>query len=267
MRTRMNTWAGALAGAGFALIGSVGMTQVPASPAFEVAAIRAANLPTPQSFQSGQFRIGSTINGTSLDFEFVSLADLLSYAYGVKSFQVAGPDWMSQTRWNIQARLPEGSSKDKAPEMMQALLADRFKLTIHREKRPQPVYELLVAKGGAKLEPAAASADATPEDSGAVAIGFGIPGLPPPGPGLGRGAAPPEAAARDGRGAVIASGGTRISPGNNCGIKIKFDKVTMQNLADTLTPFLNKPVVDATELKGTYKIAMGLPMEVMFSMM
>jgi uncharacterized protein (TIGR03435 family) len=49
-------------------------------------------------------------------------------------------------------------------------------------------------------------------------------------------------------------------------MKMEFEKVTMQNLADTLTPFLNKPVVDATELKGAYKIAMDLPMEVMFSM-
>src|SRR5262249_55092765 len=160
--------------------------------------------------QSGQFRIGSRINGTSLDFEFVSLADLLSYAYRVKSFQVTGPDWMAQTRWNIQARLPEGSSKDQAPEMMQALLADRFKLTVHRDKRPQPVYELVVAKGGPKLEPAVASEDAAPEDSGAVPLGFGLPGLPPPGPGVGRGAAPPDAGARGGRGAAISVGGTRI---------------------------------------------------------
>src|SRR5215475_5271345 len=118
-----------------AVMAATGASQTPASRvAFEVAAIREASFPTPQTFQSGQFRIGTRIDGSSLDFEFVTLADLVPYAYRVKSFQVVGPDWMRQLRWDIQAKLPDGSSRDQVPEMMQALLADRFKLTFHHEQ-------------------------------------------------------------------------------------------------------------------------------------
>ena len=48
---------------------------------------------------------------------------------------------------------------------------------------------------------------------------------------------------------------------------MEFSKLTMQTLADTLTTFLDRPVVDGTELKGNYKIALDLPMEVMLAMM
>lgn len=244
----------------------IGNAQAPA-PTFEAAVIRSASLPTPQSFQSGQFRIGSTIKGTSLDFEFVTLADLLPYAYRVKSFQIAGPDWMSQLRWNVLARLPEGSAQDQAPEMMQALLADRFKLSFHREKRQQPVYELTAIKSAIKLEAADVSGEA-PADTGAVAIGFGPAGLLPPGTPPGARGTLPQDGARGGRGGAFNLGnGTRITQGSNCAIRIEFDKLTMQSLADTLTPFLDKPVVDRTELKGAYKVAMDLPIETMMGMM
>src|SRR5579872_1306284 len=89
--------------------------QTPASRlTFDVAAIRSASAPTPQTFQSGQFRTGTKISGNNLDFEFVTLADLIPYAYRVKTFQVAGPDWMRQLRWNILAKLPDGTSRDQA---------------------------------------------------------------------------------------------------------------------------------------------------------
>src|SRR5215813_1964539 len=108
---------------------------------FDVAAIRSATFPTPQTIQSGQFRTGTKISGNNLDFEFVTLADLIPYAYRVKPFQVVGPDWMRQLRWNILARLPDGAPRDQAPDMMQSLLTDRFKLAFHREKR-QHAYRI-----------------------------------------------------------------------------------------------------------------------------
>jgi uncharacterized protein (TIGR03435 family) len=152
--------------------------------------------------------------------------------------------------------------------MMQALLTDRFKLAVHREKRQQPVYELTAIKGSTKLEVADAGADAPSTDSGAVAIGFGPAGFLPPGPPPGAGGPPGQDGARGGRGATFNSGnGTRINQVANCAIRIEFDKLTMQSLADTLTPFLDKPVVDRTELKGAYKVAIELPIETMLGMM
>ncbi len=65
-----------------------------------------------------------------------------------------------------------------------------------------------------------------------------------------------------------ANGSTaRITPGDGCALHLELSKLTMQDLADTLAPFLDKPVIDATELKGTYKATLDLPMEVMFTMM
>lgn len=257
------------------LVGIIVAQAPPAAPAFEVAAIKAAGMPTPDTMRSGQFRTGTKINGQSADFEFVTLADLAPYAYRVKSFQVAGPASMRETRWNITARLPEGASEGQVPEMMRALLIDRFKLAVHHEKREQPVYELTVGKGGSKLEPGEPQGDNSP---GAAATP-GLPGfLPPfggpPGggpPGRGPDGAGPNGDGRGGgRGPIAFNGGTggaRISPDESCGMRLEFTSLTMAGLADTLTPFLDKPVLDGTGLKGTYKASMRLPMEVMFSMM
>src|SRR5579872_6348764 len=133
--------------AGLVLCAALGHAQ---TSTFEVAAIRPASLPGPDTMRSGQFRAGMKITGLNLDWGFVTLADLIPYAYRVKSFQVTGPSWMRESRWNIIAKLPEGASPDQAPEMIQALLAERFKLTVHHDKREQPVYELIVGKGRPK---------------------------------------------------------------------------------------------------------------------
>ena len=65
-----------------------------------------------------------------------------------------------------------------------------------------------------------------------------------------------------------ANGATvRMSQGGGCTLHLELSKLTMRDLADTLAPFFDKPVVDATELTGTYKATLDLPMEAMFTMM
>jgi uncharacterized protein (TIGR03435 family) len=252
--------------AAISLAGIVVSAQKPAPAAFDVASIRSASLPTPDTVRSGQFRAGSKINGGRVDFAFVSLAELLPYAYRVKAFQVSGPASIRESRWNILATMPEGASEDQVPEMMQTLLAERFKLKVHHEKREQSVYELVVVKGGPKMEAAEAGDEST--NAGPSLPGL-FPGLPPGGPagpdGRGRG---PDG--RGGRGLFIAGGqvgDARISPGANCALRLEFDKLSMRALADTLTPFLDRPVIDQTDVKGNFKAAMNLPMEAMFAMM
>ncbi len=80
---------------------------------------------------------------------------LLTYAYGVKPYQITGPDWMATTRFDIVAKMPEGSKKADAPKMLQTLLEDRFKLTTHRASAEHPVLALVVGKGGPKLKASA----------------------------------------------------------------------------------------------------------------
>ncbi|HKD09228.1 MAG TPA: TIGR03435 family protein [Bryobacteraceae bacterium] len=65
--------------------------------------------------------------------------------------------WMETEGWDIDARFPAGSSPAQAPQMMQAMLADRFRLVTHRETRTMPVYALTVAKSGLKLHEGSSS--------------------------------------------------------------------------------------------------------------
>src|SRR5665213_1263696 len=103
--------------------------------------------------RAGQMpNFGAHLDGLRAEYTYMSLHDLVVYAYGVKPYQVVAPDWMNTARFDIVARLPEGSTKDDAPAMLRALLEDRFKLTAHTEDKDQPVYALIVGKDGPKLK-------------------------------------------------------------------------------------------------------------------
>jgi uncharacterized protein (TIGR03435 family) len=144
------------------LLAAAGLGQTaPAQPAFEVASIKPAPPLTPELMRSGRLHLGVRIDKAIADFGGVSLTDLIARAYRVKSFQVSGPDWMNAARFDILAKLPEGASMDSVPEMLQALLADRFQLKLHRDSKEFPVYALIVGKGGAKLPPKPADYDST----------------------------------------------------------------------------------------------------------
>ena len=93
-------------------------------------------------------KIGMTIDAARVDICFFSLADLIRTAYRVKPYQVSGPSWIGADRFNIQAKIPDGVSKDVVPEMLQALLAERFQLTFHRENKEIAVDALVAGKIG-----------------------------------------------------------------------------------------------------------------------
>lgn len=96
----------------------------------------------------------------------ISLKGLILNAYGILDFQiVGGPDWINSERYVIDAKMDAETAdslqklklEDRIrarQQMLQALLADRLKLTIHRETRDLPVYFLVVAKNGSKLQQA-----------------------------------------------------------------------------------------------------------------
>lgn len=223
---------------------SVIRAQTPASsPAFEVASIRPASPPSPAAIRGGQFR-GSTIDGSHLDFEFVTLSDVLPYAFQIKPYQLVAPSWIRDARWNILATLPAGSSPDQAPEMMQKLLAERFKLEFHREKREQPVYELQVAAGGPKVE-VSTGGDFKMWDGSFPGFNFS-------------GAGPLQ------RGGGLISG--RIVDQPNCGQRWEFIPLSMSTFAYALSLFTGRPVVDETELKGDYKVILEINADTMYAM-
>src|SRR5690242_271460 len=63
-----------------------------------------------------------TVQGSRVDIRYMSIEKLIVTAYGIKPYQLIGPDWMRSERFDIQAKIPEGVSKDRIPEMLQALL-------------------------------------------------------------------------------------------------------------------------------------------------
>jgi uncharacterized protein (TIGR03435 family) len=85
----------------------------------------------------------------------VPLTPVLISVFGVNKDQIIGPSWLESDCFEIIATLPKGSTTDQIPAMLRALLADRFKLTTHKESRPGTVYALMVDKNGPKLKEAA----------------------------------------------------------------------------------------------------------------
>jgi uncharacterized protein (TIGR03435 family) len=113
---------------------------------FEVAAIRPGQPDGPNGVS-----VGLRVQGDRLTVGAYTLRDLLIVAYLVRPFQVAGPDWIGEDRFDVQAKLPAGATATQVPEMLQRLLTERFELKTHREKRQLPVYALVVVKPSARL--------------------------------------------------------------------------------------------------------------------
>ncbi len=110
------------------------------------------------AMQAGQApKLGPHVEGGHAEYTYMPLRDLIALAYNIKPYQVAGPDWIATTRFDINAKMPEGAPKQAAPAMLQALLKDRFKLVAHPSMEEQPVLALVVAKSGPKLKAAAAA--------------------------------------------------------------------------------------------------------------
>ena len=213
------------------------------SPAFEVASVKVALPPERQPmFCIVPCAPGErlTIVGARVDIRYMSLYNLITTAYRIRKYQLSGPDWMRNQRFDIEAKIPNGVSKDQLPEMLQALLAERFKLTLHRDSKEQQVYALVVGKNGPKLQESTAAADApVPETPGSREL-YTYQG---------------EARTVPGGGFVVTSGPfgpMRGGRGPNGGMKIEFLKLTMPGLTEVLAPHEDRPVVDMTNLKGTY---------------
>jgi uncharacterized protein (TIGR03435 family) len=122
--------------------------------AFEVASIRAA---APVEFGRTSVRRSVTKEiGTQgrLNYQGISLMDLIGDAYRIQHRQISGPDWLSAQRFDILAVIPAAQSNDQIPQMLGALLQERFKLKTHQDTREEQVYRLVLANSGPNLEKA-----------------------------------------------------------------------------------------------------------------
>jgi bla regulator protein BlaR1 len=136
-----------------------------ANPTFEVATVK----PSRPDERGPQF----WMQGRHFSVVDASLSDVVNFAYGVQQRQVAGaPDWLTSEKYDISA-VSDGEGEPNSRQwqtIVKKLMADRFQLRFHDEKRELPVYALAVAKGGPKLT----RSQSDPSAPGGK--GFGPPG-------------------------------------------------------------------------------------------
>jgi uncharacterized protein (TIGR03435 family) len=131
---------------------------------FCVAALAAALSAQTPSFEAASIKPNRSSGGASssrftagqLNMENVSLRKMTLMAYGIpddRTYALAGPDWVGDERFDIVARYPGGTAPEQVRLMLQNMLAERFKLALHRETRQLPEYALTVAKGGSRIQP------------------------------------------------------------------------------------------------------------------
>lgn len=117
-----------------------------ANPVFEVATIKPSKPDTP----GRAFRV----NGRRFTTFNTTLNNLISFAYGLHDRQITGgPAWMESDKYDLEAK-PDGEGQPSQAQwrtMLEKLLADRFKLAFHRDKKELAVYAIVVAKTGSKL--------------------------------------------------------------------------------------------------------------------
>jgi uncharacterized protein (TIGR03435 family) len=198
---------------------------------FEVASIKPSGEMVP-----GKLDIGLHMDGAQVRFAYLALNDYVRMAYKLKVYQVQGLDWTGNQRFDINAKLPAGATREDVPEMLKALLADRFKLKTHMEAKPFPVYALVVAKGGVKIQPVDNEDPARDNKSAYEVKGGG---------------------SRNGISLDLGNGSS-FSFGNG---KFIAKKMNMPSLAEMLARFEDRPVIDMTELKGRYDLTVDIAPE------
>jgi uncharacterized protein (TIGR03435 family) len=218
------------------VIASALAAQAPDQPtAFEVASIKPTPPPVPgQGTSMGMTGGPGTNDPTRYSCHNCSLAMLITRAYDIKGFQLIAPDWAIRTRFEVTAKVPEGATNEQWRLMLQSLLAERFKLVIHRDQKEMQLYEMLVAKGGAKLKKSAPD----PRDDDA---------------------SPPPAFGKGGRAELDKEGYPIIPKGCKSCMIVESDKArmvgedaTVGEIAGRFSNQLGKLVRDATGIEGKY---------------
>jgi uncharacterized protein (TIGR03435 family) len=198
--------------------------------AFDVATLKPSGPQGRRMFDGGP---GSKDPGR-VRFTKATMQDLLAHAYGVDYFQIVGPAWFASAEFDLEAKVPEGATKEQFKLMQQSLLAERFHLVLHHETRDFPAYDLVVAKGGTKLKESAASTPApasSPPPSPFAVDKNGFPQLPP----------------------GVATWAVMNGPGHS---RLAAHQQPASALTIMLSPMLRRPILDKTGLTKLYDYTM-----------
>jgi len=139
-----------------------------AVPTFEVASVKADNLGAGEGAGRGRQKI--TSDPGSLSMTNVTLKAAVGWAYHVRAYQVTGPGWIDSERYDIVAKAGGAVPEDQLRLMLQQLLADRFKVGLHRETKELAAYVVTVAKGGPKFKESQDEGESEIRPTGRMAI-------------------------------------------------------------------------------------------------
>jgi uncharacterized protein (TIGR03435 family) len=204
---------------------------LPAHLEFEVASVK----PAPPLDTSKTVVLGRQIDRAQVRFTQASLRDLIRIAWAVRDYQIEAPSWLTSARFNVSAKLPEGCTQEQVPEMLRALLADRFALKVHRSSKDLPVYALVVRGGGLKIKE---SSQEQPDEQRA-----NIPQQV-------------KLAGGGGHGGIVDYGGGSYFALPH--YRMEGRKLPMELLASLLGSLTDRPVIDRTGLSGRYDFDLEL---------
>jgi uncharacterized protein (TIGR03435 family) len=133
------------------LFAASAFAQDAATPVFDVASVK-VNAQYRQEDRS-TWQPALNVSEGGVTFRNADLIRIVSLAYDVQVPRIVGPDWADSMRYDIIAKTGAPAATAEVRAMLRALLAERFKLTTHRETRQMEAMVLLLPKGGSKLKP------------------------------------------------------------------------------------------------------------------
>lgn len=221
-----------------AAISPLALVAAPPQPesAFEVASVK----PSPPVRLGDRVYFGPPRGGPGtrdprrITWTYAAFKNILMAAYNVQTFQIVAPDWISTSRYDIAASVPDGATSEQVPLMWQNLLKERFGVVLHHESKRFQVEELMMAKGGTRLK----ETDLGPNPD---------PFVPDLGP-------PKRNPVMNGFGAVVI-----ISPDGRAQMVAK--GLTMADFAVRLGNSFRMPVIDKTGLTGRYDFTLDYTLD------
>jgi uncharacterized protein (TIGR03435 family) len=214
------------------------------------ASLTAQNQPMP-AFEVASIKVNSSGGGGGLGFSpgrftgsNVTLRQMIRAAYGVMSSSqvVGGPDWIAIDRFNVEAKMPEGTAQAQGPMLLQTLLADRFKLKVHKDTRELPIYALTVTRSDGRL-----GAPIRPTQDDCVAILAAR--------------AKGESAPSGTNEKPVCSERLMARPIPTMTLTYRAGGKTMASFAEWIQQYVDRPVLDRTQLPGMFDLELQFALE------
>jgi uncharacterized protein (TIGR03435 family) len=200
------------------------------SPAFDVVSIKPAPPDTGRISSGGG---PGTRRPGVWTCENMSLHNIVWIAFNLRGeYQLAAPDWMNEPRFDITAKVPQGATRDQLYLMLQNMLAERFGLKVHHDRKEVQGYELTIAKNGPKFK-----------ESGPEVPKAGPPPVPGPSP-------------LDPDGFPVLMPGINGASITNNRARGQWVRVKMERFVRDIGYHVDRPIVDVTDLKGTYDLSL-----------